>query len=265
MKRIKFLFTVVCVIAMLFSVASAGATSAVNFGDSETISYTNLEDTLTITVYAGIDVAFAGGFAANVVFDNTKWQYDNYENVDITDNTPNVVNEKIEVSVTTGDAVDTTVTAGQTIMKLKFKPVAGKTLSDLNNTVFRFDDDGALYDTEYNELAYSGSIKVVTSGGSSTTTPSVGTVDVTNKGTELTDNNGKKWKDVPTFEISAPITGKASSITAAITANDGTKDFGSKTYTFAEIEDATLKFRIAVVGVPEGTTVTLDTPGITIN
>lgn len=258
MKALKSVLAAVIAVSMLFTLAFAADVKL----STDEIEYTSGDIIISIVGASANTIAEITPF--NVMFDSEKWSFVSSEfdsalpeGGAVTVNADN--SNRLDVVLNYESATE--LTDGKQLVKLTFSPVFGKNV--IGSTFKLSDEDGAFYLSDWLTPATVDSTELTVVEGSSA--PSVGTVDVTNKGTELTDNNGKKWKDVPTFEISAPITGKASSITAAITANEGAKDFGSKTYTFAEIENATLKFRIAVVGVPEGTTVTLDKPVITIN
>lgn len=253
MKALKSVLAAVIAISMLFTLAFA---AEVKLSTNE-IEYTSGD--IKITVVGASTNVIGGGLPFEVIFDSTKWSYISGE-FDSTLTNGAIVNDTGKLSIVLDNDNDVTLEVDKKLVTLTFSPV---TDANVVGSKFKLSAGELFYLNDWETPATVDSTELTVVEGSSA--PSVGTVDVTNKGTELTDNNGKKWKDVPTFEISVPITGKASSITAAITANEGAKDFGSKTYTFVEIENATLKFRIAVVGVPEGTTVTLDKPVITIN
>lgn len=166
MKKVKILFAIITVVAMLSTVAFA-ADSALTFG-AETVEYTDGES-LTISVYSTVDASIYKNCHFIVAFDMDVWTFDMEASsvavggekliIDYTDESlwGDEACGELEVSLSRSDSVD--VTANGKVADLVFTKKAGaeaigSTFNFANNNKWR---TGSASSTK---MAYSGTITV---------------------------------------------------------------------------------------------------------
>lgn len=102
--------------------------------------------------------------------------------------------------------------------------------------------------------------------------PSVTGESAEYKTSTITGTNGKSYKDVPTYGVSATVSGTATTLTFKLNVNyeeDGTAAAAPKVLdggsVVGYISDGTVTFRAAIVGVPTNVEITGITPVFTAN
>lgn len=252
MKKIKIIFAVMAVIAMLCSVAFAE--SVVTF-DNNSVSIENNSVTITIKSTSAFE-AYAGG-TFSIKYDPEVWEFDSSA-TQTTDSGAQVAQQTTDtVGFSFNPNANVAVAKDATIVSLKFNIKSTSSVLEAKNTKFNI-VTVFLMDTSYNQLTTEG--EVIVKG--SDPKPEVTGTSTTAQGTTFGN-----YKDVPLFKYEATVSNTTEStkfyMTPELFLNGTSAGTKAKTLIPGLTVDGEGKIvvNIAIVGAPEGT-VTIN-PNIT--
>lgn len=243
MKKLRILFAIIAIVAMMSTVVFADGSAVVFDSDSVAI----VDNAVTITIKGAANFKTDGG-SFFVDYDTNVWDFD-AESAEKIDAGAQIIPYETNVGFSFNPSANTAVTTDQMIAVLKFTIKNTSDVEKAKATTFKISPSFLMDSDTFGVLTTEDEITVT--GGSTPAVPEV--KDVTTTATGTTFGN---YKDVPLFDCAATIKNASKVFIAPELflngVSQGTKEKVEIPGLTADEAGANVVIKIAIVGADEG-------------
>lgn len=245
MKKLRILFAIIAIVAMMSTVVFADGSAVVFDSDSVAI----VDNAVTITIKGAANFKTDGG-SFFVDYDTNVWDFD-AESAEKIDAGAQIIPCETNVGFSFNPSANTAVTTDQMIAVLKFTIKNTSDVEKAKATTFKISPSFLMDSDTFGVLTTEDEITVT--GGSTPAVPGVKDVTATPDGTTFSN-----YKDVPLFNCGATVSGATADTKIFIEPELFLDGVSNGTRAKTEIPGLTIDgegkvvIRIAIIGAPEG-------------